>query len=117
MGKKRKKQSTCVTVAVSIGVFLCAFLMCSGFVSQLFGGGGAKHTPTRTPYVALASPTQYMIEEIIPPIYPTPHFNNRQTQVSTAISPTALCRDGQLSYSATRSGTCSHHGGVAQWYK
>ncbi len=28
----------------------------------------------------------------------------------------ALCRDGTLSYSAHRSGTCSHHGGVAQWY-
>jgi hypothetical protein len=28
---------------------------------------------------------------------------------------TARCRDGSYSYSATRSGTCSHHGGVAQW--
>jgi len=30
---------------------------------------------------------------------------------------TALCNDGSLSYSATHSGTCSHHGGVAVWYK
>ncbi|WP_084089711.1 DUF3761 domain-containing protein [Erwinia oleae] len=28
---------------------------------------------------------------------------------------TALCRDGTYSYSAHRRGTCSHHGGVAQW--
>ena len=28
---------------------------------------------------------------------------------------TALCKDGTYSYSATRSGTCSHHGGVAVW--
>ena len=28
---------------------------------------------------------------------------------------TALCRDGTYSYSQHRSGTCSHHGGVAQW--
>ncbi len=28
---------------------------------------------------------------------------------------TALCRDGTYSYSQTHSGTCSHHGGVAQW--
>ena len=28
---------------------------------------------------------------------------------------TALCRDGSYSYSQTRSGTCSHHGGVAAW--
>lgn len=28
---------------------------------------------------------------------------------------TAICKDGTYSYSLTRSGTCSHHGGVAQW--
>lgn len=30
-------------------------------------------------------------------------------------SQTARCSDGTLSYSAHRSGTCSHHGGVAEW--
>ena len=30
-------------------------------------------------------------------------------------APTALCKDGSLSYSQHRSGTCSHHGGVAKW--
>jgi hypothetical protein len=29
---------------------------------------------------------------------------------------TARCRDGSLSYSAHRQGTCSHHGGVAEWF-
>jgi len=28
---------------------------------------------------------------------------------------TAICNDGTYSYSAHRRGTCSHHGGVAQW--
>jgi uncharacterized protein YraI len=28
---------------------------------------------------------------------------------------TALCRDGTYSFSQSRSGTCSHHGGVAKW--
>ena len=28
---------------------------------------------------------------------------------------TALCRDGTYSFSRSRSGTCSHHGGVAKW--
>jgi Protein of unknown function (DUF3761) len=28
---------------------------------------------------------------------------------------TARCRDGTYSFSQTRRGTCSHHGGVAQW--
>lgn len=30
--------------------------------------------------------------------------------------PTAICRDGWESFSATRSGTCSHHGGVRIWF-
>jgi Protein of unknown function (DUF3761)./Bacterial SH3 domain. len=28
---------------------------------------------------------------------------------------TALCRDGTYSFSRSRRGTCSHHGGVAEW--
>lgn len=28
----------------------------------------------------------------------------------------AKCRDGSYSFSTHRSGTCSHHGGVAEWY-
>jgi uncharacterized protein YraI len=28
---------------------------------------------------------------------------------------TAICNDGTYSFSANRRGTCSHHGGVAQW--
>ena len=31
------------------------------------------------------------------------------------IQPSAICRDGTYSYSQSRRGTCSHHGGVAQW--
>jgi hypothetical protein len=30
---------------------------------------------------------------------------------------TARCKDGTLSFSKTHSGTCSHHGGVAQWFQ
>lgn len=30
---------------------------------------------------------------------------------------TALCRDGTYSYSVSRRGTCSHHGGVARWLR
>jgi hypothetical protein len=29
---------------------------------------------------------------------------------------TARCRDGSFSFSQHRSGTCSHHGGVAEWF-
>ena len=41
----------------------------------------------------------------------------RPVQSSTRPSgATARCRDGSYSYSQSRRGTCSHHGGVAQWY-
>jgi hypothetical protein len=32
-------------------------------------------------------------------------------------SPTAKCNDETYSYSRNHSGTCSHHGGVMEWYK
>ncbi len=38
-------------------------------------------------------------------------------QDPAATGATALCNDGTLSYSAHHQGTCSHHDGVAQWYK
>ncbi len=31
------------------------------------------------------------------------------------LRPTADCRDGSVSFSEHRRGTCSHHGGVAHW--
>lgn len=34
---------------------------------------------------------------------------------STPVGATAQCRDGTYSFSQSRSGTCSHHGGVASW--
>lgn len=30
---------------------------------------------------------------------------------------TALCNDGTYSFSHSHKGTCSHHGGVARWYR
>ena len=30
---------------------------------------------------------------------------------------TAQCRDGSYSFSQSRRGTCSHHGGVAKWLR
>lgn len=34
---------------------------------------------------------------------------------SEPVGATALCRDGTYSFSRSRRGTCSHHGGVAKW--
>ena len=43
-------------------------------------------------------------------IIPTPKYFN-----SVPAGATAKCRDGTYSFSQHRRGTCSHHGGVAQW--
>ena len=37
------------------------------------------------------------------------HYN------STPAEATAVCRDGTYSFSMSRRGTCSHHGGVVRW--
>ncbi len=51
-----------------------------------------------------------------PPASSTRQMPRPKTDVVTeGGSPTAKCKDGTLSYSAHRSGTCSHHGGVAEW--
>ena len=34
---------------------------------------------------------------------------------TTPSGASAICRDGTYSFSQSRSGTCSHHGGVSQW--
>lgn len=42
---------------------------------------------------------------------PSPYF-----APSAPAGATAQCSDGTYSFSQHRSGTCSHHGGVAEWY-
>jgi hypothetical protein len=64
--------------------------------------------PTTLPVVTLPPTTQ--------PVVTQPVVTAPATTVP-GNGATALCRDGTLSYSATHSGTCSHHGGVAVWYK
>lgn len=40
-----------------------------------------------------------------------------KTKTVSSYGPTALCKDGTYSYSATHRGTCSWHKGVRSWYK
>jgi Protein of unknown function (DUF3761) len=65
------------------------------------------HSSLVTPHVDY--PTQ-AISSVVQPAQSAPSNNNAPAGAS------ALCRDGTYSYSAHRQGTCSHHGGVAQWY-
>src|SRR2546427_11616197 len=49
-------------------------------------------------------------------LYPHP-VTAQQPEPASSAPPgaTARCRDGTYSFSRHRSGTCSHHGGVAVW--
>jgi len=81
--------------------------------------------------VAAGARTGYALEEYLatqPPRASQPegrgYINSRGQRVpsptrtpndSPPSGATARCRDGTYSFSRSRSGTCSHHGGVAQW--
>ena len=54
----------------------------------------------------------------VPRAAPAPRapVTGQNTNPSGPNGATAKCRDGTMSFSAHRSGTCSRHGGVAQWF-
>ena len=74
-------------------------------------------------------PSQYLTESVpatateAVALEPIGHYNNSdgitvQRPTRYDIAPegaTALCRDGHYSFSRSRRGTCSSHGGVAKW--
>jgi hypothetical protein len=95
-------------------------------------------TVTRTvravPQVAVQAPVPRPAPVTVTRIVPVPAFRpapapvrtsatSRSVVRSTAVRPapvasgrpSAVCKDGTLSYSAHRSGTCSGHHGVARW--
>jgi hypothetical protein len=53
------------------------------------------------------------------PLATTPADTSPSPAATTAppAGATALCNDGSYSYSATHSGSCSHHQGVAVFYR
>ena len=79
-------------------------------------GGSAKSSAAPAPRASAPPPT---------PQDPTPipapqSAASKPPKKSGAGAPenaTAKCKDGTYSYAKTHSGACSHHGGVAEWYK
>lgn len=72
-----------------------------------------------TPKIVTPTPTPVPITATQTPSYYTNSDGNKiqsPTYSNTVpIGATAQCRDGTYSFSLHRSGTCSHHGGVARW--
>lgn len=91
-----------------------------------------KTTPSASP---LPTPTPTIVRTPAPTPIPTPvptpkpavatgsdytnvdgnHISSPVQADSAPAGATAKCVDGTYSFSAHRSGTCSHHGGVAVW--
>jgi hypothetical protein len=72
-------------------------------------GAAAPGAPTATPPVAPAPAAP-------PPATRAPSSTSRApSRPPVAGQPTARCKDGTMSYSKHHSGSCSHHGGVAQF--
>jgi hypothetical protein len=73
----------------------------------------AAPTPAPPPTTTTQAPAPPPATTATPAPVPPP----ATTTTAATTGPTALCKDGTLSYSATHSGTCSSHGGVAVWYR
>jgi hypothetical protein len=68
-------------------------------------------TPRPTPAPARPAPTEAPATRAPAPV-PAP---SDPYAAATAAQASAVCADGSYSFSAHRSGTCSHHGGVHWW--
>jgi hypothetical protein len=64
-----------------------------------------RHTFVATPF----APSEHTAAQS-----PSTH-NLLEESTSAPAGATARCEDGTYSFSEHRSGTCSHHGGVAEW--
>lgn len=73
----------------------------------------APTTTIKVPTTTARAPTATTTP---PTTAPTTTFPPTTVASGPPAGATALCNDGTYSYSATHSGSCSHHGGVAQFY-
>jgi hypothetical protein len=89
---------------------------CSGHGGIATWFADTSGTPTKAPTVAPQKPAE---KKSAPP--PTANAPATKAPTKSAASApenaTAKCKDGTYSYAKTHRGACSHHGGVAEWYK
>lgn len=90
-------------------------LVCNGEVSLTDAQTAIVHWDT----VQLASLVSTTTTSTLPPTTRPPATSPPATEpaVTPGNGATALCNDGTYSYAAHHQGACSHHGGVAVFYK
>jgi uncharacterized protein YraI len=99
-----------VDAAVVVRLYTCSAGWCSIAASRLRGYVLQEYLSAQPTAPPQRSGTGYVNSrgEWVPS--PTRTAND-----SAPAGASARCRDGSYSFSRSRSGTCSHHGGVAQW--
>ena len=107
---------------------LCVLATALVLLSQPFASQAPSASQSQTPS-ASQSQTPSATNSDTKPNQPKPNCTSNGTYVNskgqTVKRPencsgppqgaTAQCRDGTYSFSQSRRGTCSHHGGVAKW--
>lgn len=80
-------------------------------------------TPIKQPAQTIITPSQNPTDSEVPLSNDDYYINSKGNEVhSPALAPSrptgasARCADGTYSFSQSRRGTCSHHGGVVEWY-
>jgi hypothetical protein len=104
-------------MASKVATALCAVLAAWMVVT-------AAKEPPKPPQAASAPASQAATRQGNAPIESGSYVNSSGARIhvpahtadgSMPAGASAHCRDGTYSFSAHRRGTCSHHGGVAQW--
>jgi Protein of unknown function (DUF3761) len=108
-------------VSPAVGTSVGASAPVTLYVTDPLATTSPSPTPTPTPKPTTHRPAP---RPTTPTYKPKPKPRPRPTATHHTEPPvndhdgaTALCNDGTLSYSAHHQGTCSHHHGVAVWYK
>jgi hypothetical protein len=96
----------------AVRLYSCSQGWCSVGVSQLAGYLLEEFLSAQAPQVATPQGRGYINSQGERVPSPT-----RTADSQPPPGATAHCRDGTFSFSRTRRGTCSHHGGVAEWLR
>jgi hypothetical protein len=83
-------------------------------------GGVANWLADSTARTTAAPPASTEVQKTpVPPASTTAETRapSRSPAANAPADATAKCKDGTYSHTRTHTGACSHHGGVAEWYK
>lgn len=96
----------------AVRLYTCSQGWCNVAVSQLAGYLLEEFLTAQAPQAATSQGRGYINSQ--GEWVPSP---TRTADGKPPAGATAHCRDGTFSFSRSRQGTCSHHGGVAEWLR